>query len=270
MDQADYDSFQRWFSTYVARFDNPDPIIQEKMILKNRHTGRVCEVMDRLAKSLDLQEEERLLALAAALFHDVGRFEQFTRYRTFNDRKSIDHGELSVTILKNEGVVASLPQDQQDLLFTAVRWHNKNIVDLPSFDGHTSIFVNLTRDADKVDILNICTKLARIDPLLARTMRNLTGNDQSMVWNPLIYESLLAKGAVNNDAVNSPTDRTLLLLSWAFDLNTPLAARIILEEQYMHDLLSRLPQSMDVEPVRVLVMDSLMKKSNVRLEVPLT
>ena len=40
------------------------------------------------------------IAEAVALLHDVGRFEQYKRYGTFNDRKSVNHAALGVEIMK--------------------------------------------------------------------------------------------------------------------------------------------------------------------------
>ena len=36
------------------------------------------------------------------MLHDIGRFEQIKRYGTFNDSKSVDHGEFGADLLFKE------------------------------------------------------------------------------------------------------------------------------------------------------------------------
>ncbi|MBL7226115.1 MAG: HD domain-containing protein [Desulfobacteraceae bacterium] len=45
------------------------------MDLKADHTSRVCEAIVNIGRSLDLSREDLCLAEAAALLHDIGRFE---------------------------------------------------------------------------------------------------------------------------------------------------------------------------------------------------
>ena len=66
------------------------------------------------------------LAEAIALFHDVGRFEQYARYHTFVDRRSADHAWLGVEILRKEG---ELDGSTRDLILRTVSYHNR--MDLP-------------------------------------------------------------------------------------------------------------------------------------------
>ena len=42
------------------------------------------------------------LASLIGLLHDIARFEQYTKYKTFNDLESFDHGDYGVEILKKD------------------------------------------------------------------------------------------------------------------------------------------------------------------------
>ena len=70
------------------------------VLLKRDHSLRVHAFAVRIAKI----EAPDLLPLcrAAALMHDIGRFEQFERFGTFRDDVSVDHGNLGAEILKRE------------------------------------------------------------------------------------------------------------------------------------------------------------------------
>ena len=39
--------------------------------------------------------------MVIGLLHDIGRFEQEAQYHTFNDFKSMDHGDYGAEYLKN-------------------------------------------------------------------------------------------------------------------------------------------------------------------------
>ena len=66
----------------------------EKIELKIKHTMRVKKISKDLAESLNLSKEDVDLAEYCGLLHDIARFEQWKRYGTYDDLKSIDHGNL--------------------------------------------------------------------------------------------------------------------------------------------------------------------------------
>jgi response regulator RpfG family c-di-GMP phosphodiesterase len=79
---------KNWFTQYVRLFKNGDETDQRNIILKEDHTFRVCNEILNIGKKLGLNDDELRLAEIIALLHDVGRFEQYTVYKTFSDRQS--------------------------------------------------------------------------------------------------------------------------------------------------------------------------------------
>ena len=75
-----------WFISYSESFLNLSESYRENIQLKIDHTYRVIDEIKELSKSLDLSKEDTNLAEVIALFHDVGRFEQYAKYRTFSDK----------------------------------------------------------------------------------------------------------------------------------------------------------------------------------------
>ena len=102
-------AFRAWFDQYVKGFSSDDPEIQAGIKLKYAHTRRVCQNIFNIGKTLGLPEGDLHLAEAVALFHDVGRFRQYTVYHTFNDRRSENHALLGIKELEREQVLAGLP-----------------------------------------------------------------------------------------------------------------------------------------------------------------
>lgn len=129
------------FNDYYSKYDSSKYGIN----MKYEHTMRVVGYAERIAKSLNLSKEDINLACKCALFHDIARFKQWEEYDTFLDALSFDHGDEGYNILKEIGI-----DDQIILLST--KYHNKYEVD-KSLDERTKLFCNITRDADKLDIL---------------------------------------------------------------------------------------------------------------------
>jgi putative nucleotidyltransferase with HDIG domain len=123
-----------WMTTYMKSFYSPeaaktakshleiksaktiffdDAQIVDGIILKEKHTWMVVKNCENLAKHLNLNEHDSLLAKMIGLFHDVGRFYQFTVYRTFNDALSENHAKLGLKVIKDLPFMTKL--DEEDL-----------------------------------------------------------------------------------------------------------------------------------------------------------
>lgn len=129
------------FNDFINQFD----LSLEPLMGKVKHTHRVVEFANEIAKSLNLSEEDVNKACICALFHDLGRFPQYSNYHTFHDKDSIDHGDESYNVL------IKLNYNDNEVL-KAVKYHNK--YDLPDdLSKREKTFADITRDADKIDIM---------------------------------------------------------------------------------------------------------------------
>lgn len=136
------------FRQYVDHYDATIPSIRLKII----HTYQVMKCSDYLCDCLHLSQEDKDLASLIALLHDIGRFEQWTRYESFADFKTVDHALFSSQLLFEEGLIREFIEDDQydDIIKNAVEQHNKYQIDT-GFDERTLLFIHLIRDADKLD-----------------------------------------------------------------------------------------------------------------------
>jgi len=125
MHTEDLDFFKKWFLEYVCQFSSSDYFTQYNIKRKIEHTGRVCENILLLAKSEKIGEEGNRLAETLALFHDLGRFEQFMRYKTFVDSESENHAILGVKILERMRILSHLKPKEKYLILKAVEYHNR-------------------------------------------------------------------------------------------------------------------------------------------------
>jgi putative nucleotidyltransferase with HDIG domain len=117
--------YRNWFSTYSASFQNLSEKQMKNIELKIHHTYEVCNIILDIGKSLNLTDEELHVAEAIALFHDIGRFEQISRFNTFSDAHSMDHGDFGVEVLKEFKIIEDLNEYTQDIIYNSLEYHNK-------------------------------------------------------------------------------------------------------------------------------------------------
>ena len=143
------------FMNYVKNYDQENKMI----VLKISHAFRVMEQSKNIAESLKLEKEQVDLATLIGLLHDIARFEQMKRYGTYEDKKSIDHGDLGAEMLSNLSFIRRFVSDDKydNIIIFAVKNHNKYEIQ----DGLTDLELlhsKIIRDADKIDILYEATE----------------------------------------------------------------------------------------------------------------
>jgi HD-GYP domain-containing protein (c-di-GMP phosphodiesterase class II) len=84
------------FKAYYESLVVPDQLTQEHIDLKVKHTYHVISNTMYIARKLGLSEPAIQLAKTIALVHDIGRFQQFITFGTFDDRLSVNHADLGV------------------------------------------------------------------------------------------------------------------------------------------------------------------------------
>jgi len=124
MNQAQLDELHLWFENFVQTYNDIDEEGFRNILLKVEHTRNVCENMALLAAEEGLTPDEARIADAVALLHDVGRFPQFRRWRTFRDSDSDNHARLGIEVLREQGLLKDIPETERLLIEEAVRFHN--------------------------------------------------------------------------------------------------------------------------------------------------
>ena len=140
--------YREFFNQYFKKFDIHD----KNNLDKFHHTYRVMEYSKLIADSLKLNSEDQTICQIIGLFHDIGRFEQWTDYHTYEDAKSIDHGDLSADIIQREGILKEFQKESQEIILSAILFHNKKTID-SNLSDRKKMFCKIIRDANKIDIL---------------------------------------------------------------------------------------------------------------------
>lgn len=247
MNEDQYLYFNEFFNNYVKQFYSSDPYIQMNIKLKEEHTKRVCENIVLISRSLHLKEEEVYLAKTIALFHDIGRFEQFVKYKTFRDSQSENHALLGVKILERTNVLSCLSEEEQDIVYKAIQYHNLQA--LPNIESKKCLlFSNLIRDADKLDILRVATDYEfERDRNPNRAVE--LGLEDTPTYSMESIEDILNQRLIDLSNVKNCNDLRLYRLSWLFDINFKETFRLISKKGFIEKTISALPQTEDTAKV---------------------
>ena len=240
MTQVDLIFLKKWFSDYCRSFYSSDRKDQKNIDLKEQHTYRVCENIREIAEGLALGGERVILAEATALFHDVGRFPQYAKYRTFRDSISVNHGILGAQTLIEEKVLNNLPEEEQEIIVQSVRFHNAFSV--PKREGEDKVFfIRLVRDADKLDIWRVFLDYYE-GPDESRASAVALGLPDTPEYSEDALSSLYNEKIVSFSTIKTLNDFKLLQLSWIFDLNFLPSFRLLSERSYIERITAHLPQ----------------------------
>ncbi len=219
------------FKEYTDNYDVNDP----KIALKIRHTYRVADIAERIAKSENLDEENIELAWFNGLLHDIGRFEQLRRYDTFVDRDSVDHAMLGADILFKEGLIEKfpsegLPEDWRNLSEKAVRCHSW--LRLPDDLNEAELLhANLLRDADKVDIFRVLTE----PPHDVRNAQIMALDKPAC---DRVIEGIRQHKCVSREFQRTEFESLVMQCCMAFELVYPESRRITKEQGYLDILMN--------------------------------
>lgn len=234
-----------WFAGYVNRYKTGDKDRDLNILIKEQHTWNVCREIRNLSEALGVNENGRILAEITALFHDAGRFEQYTRYGTFLDRDSVNHARLAIDILKENRVLDDLEEDSRELICRVIGNHNTAFLPVDE-DGSCLFFSRMLRDADKLDIWRVVTEYYH---------RKEGGKNQAVELNlpdtpgisAEVMGDLTERSIVKAEHIRNLNDFKLLQMGWVFDVNFGFTRREIKKRFYMERILEVLP---DTEMIR--------------------
>jgi putative nucleotidyltransferase with HDIG domain len=249
MTKEDLLYFKDFFLNYVEEFHSDDETIQKNITLKKHHTLRVLENMSTITKNLHLDENSDLLAKTIALFHDIGRFYQFKKYKTYSDSQSENHAELGIKVLESTGILSRVSKEEKTIILKAVQYHN--VFKLPSNEESKQIlFCKLIRDADKIDIYKVLTDYYEeldldLNPAIEHNLPNIED------YSPIIIEDIFNSRNSNSELLRTRYDMRLLTLTWVFDINYKISIDLIKNRDFINKTLKVLPNNEDMEKVKL-------------------
>ena len=197
------------FKNYYQNFDTSVQKINEKY----HHTFRVVEYAKQIAQSINLSDSDTELVLICALFHDIARFKQWTKHTTYEDEKSFDHGTEGYKILKEIGI-------KNDIILKSTKYHNKYKIP-NNLSEREKLFCNITRDADKLDIMIEQAKVCE---------------DKSFTLPDAVMKSFRNHKQVKNGVMDDSSSIYNMLrhIAFIFDMNFDESLRIVKEKNIIN------------------------------------
>ncbi|MHA7109573.1 HD domain-containing protein [Sunxiuqinia elliptica] len=235
--KAAHDFFEKYTTVLLK---HPDRDIVDALTLKREHSLRVSKVSGLVATNLMLEEEDIILAELIGLLHDIGRFEQFIQYQTFDDQKSENHAELGVKVLKEQAFFNEFAEEKQQLISRAILNHNKDAISLKD-DKMVMTYSQILRDADKFDIWETCVNHLNRDGSFKIDAISLSLPVTGLV-NEDIVKSIKNQKQARKQDLKSVNDFKLMLMSMVFDLNFRVSFQLLNEKQLIKKLYDSLPK----------------------------
>ena len=230
-------------SNYMRSFYTDDEEVQQGILIKETHTGYVTANSIELAKFLKLQKHDIDLAEIIGLFHDVGRFRQYSIYKTFNDADSEDHANLGLKVIDELDFFKQLPDEDNALVHFAIKNHNKKAIE-PTDDERKTLFAKLIRDADKLDIYRV------LAPYLAQEnadkMPNFIKGKERADISPDFVENFMEGRQADYRQIRTNGDRKIVRLMWIYDINFSWTMKKIVERGYIEQIVEALPMDENV------------------------
>ena len=217
------------FEKYVSNYNLNDPNIY----LKYKHTGKVAENCERIAKSLNLSEQDIDLAWEIGMLHDIGRFEQLRRFDTFIDTESIDHAEFGGDLLFKDGLIQQFDDEKEnyELLEKSIRLHS--LYRLPdNLSERELLFCQVIRDADKIDIYRANYETG-LHVIYHATKEELLNSEIT----PEVYQVFCEEQAIPRNIRKTIADNLVGHIALTFELVYPESKSMAIEQGYLKKLL---------------------------------
>lgn len=245
MQQEQLERLKTWFTKYVSGFYTAgDDFLNSNIKLKECHTHRVCKETRELTAAMKMDAADCRIAEAIALLHDVGRFPQFKKYRTYKDTVSENHCLLALTVMDEHDVLNELDPDERAVIEQAIRWHGER--ELPELDELTLYFAKIIRDADKIDIFE----------LLVENYRLLAYEPDRFTWelefpdepecSAEILEALESGQLIYYSQIKTVNDAKLLQIGWVYDVYFDYCLKQIYDRGYLQAIIDLLPKNKEV------------------------
>jgi putative nucleotidyltransferase with HDIG domain len=245
--ETDVLEIECWYRDYTRSFSSAESSVEPALRLKEEHCVRVAHGMRKLAAALSLDSEEVRVAAIAGLLHDIGRFEQYVRYRTFVDAKSLNHAELGAQILTSAKLLERLTQPVRERILDAVRFHNRAAIpDGLSEEG--SRLARMVRDADKLDIWHIVTAYYETPGRAGTNAINLDLSDNDQI-SPAVARAAHSGALCDLKELRSINDFKVLQMACIYDVNFAATFREIARRRFMERIRDALPRIALVESI---------------------
>lgn len=197
------------FYNFVLQYD----VSNDNIIRKIIHTNTVADTCFLIACKLRLSQNDKMLAYLTGILHDIGRFEQWKLYKTYNDKASVDHGDLSYELTQKFDLSMINPSDLETVKM-AIKYHTKQYF---GTDERVKLFNAIIISADAyANILNT-----------ANGAQRMTANEDGV--SPDLLADFLNQKPLWKYSPKTKLDRALLLTARTYYVRFDFLRKQIIE-----------------------------------------
>ena len=223
----DIEKCKEEFRKYVKKYDLENDDVKRKY----EHSLRVMEDSKKLAKLLDLNNDEVEIATLIGLLHDIGRFDEYSIKKDNN----FDHGDHGVEILKKDNYILNYIDNEKyiEIILKSIKNHNKLEIE-KDLDEKTLMFCKIIRDSDKIDILYEGV-------YIFWNKKEEKENVENTKFSKYMEEEFIKQKQIKrlSNIKNDTIDGLFMLLSYVYDINFKETLQMIKKENYINKILSR-------------------------------
>ncbi len=244
-----------WFEAFAEPFRQGGPEDVRRIDLKIKHSLLVLDKASRLCERLDLDAHLSACARLAALYHDLGRFPQYQRYRTFRDPDSVNHALLGVRTVRAHGPLKDIDAKSRSLICAAIMVHNRKSIPAhmrAKAGAPLAILAGIVRDADKLDIIRVMLEHFSGESEDAVVTLGLEPSPDRYLES--VADCLIAGTIPSYRNLRYVNDMRLMLASWIFDLNFPASREAFFAMGALDRLLDALPQTARIEDIKTRIL----------------
>ncbi len=229
MSDIPFMKLKKWFNDYAQQYKFAEEKHQKQIDLKYYHSYRVYQEMKNLAEKLTLAKKDQTVAHLIGLFHDLGRFEQYKRYHTFSDIRSLDHAQFGVKIIKENKLLEGFDQKTQSKIYQAIGYHNKAEIPEKEFSNDAKMI----RDADKLDIWHIFTSRYTAKGEEYNKSNSLSSEPGISLE---VYEKMSKGEVIDYQKLKTQDDLKLMQMGWVYDLNFKESLNQVKKRGYLDEI----------------------------------
>jgi len=245
MEAKNIKEFYKFFNEIIDNLVIPNLDIKHSIERKVQHTFRVCKNVLSIGSSLQLSDNELQIGETIALFHDIGRFEQYIKYRALVDSMK-DHGELGILLLKNYGILDFLSEEEKNIILRSIRYHNK--YQLPEGEDERVLFFSkIIRDADKMDNYFIHVKYFEEKSEYHNEILKVLPDTGE--YSPEVVQAILSNECPKDHHIKTYNDLKLAYVAWIYDINFNYGIEYIVNNHYIPRLINSLPENEEIDNI---------------------
>ena len=225
--EIDLNKAKEEFIKYTSNYDLKNANIDRKKY----HSFRVMEISKQIATNMKLEQEKIELATLIGLLHDIARFEQYKKFKTFSDVDSFDHGDYAVEILEKD-IRRYIQTDKYDeIIKKAIKNHNKFEIE-QGLSEDELLFSKIIRDADKIDII-----FESIEIFWKNEEKEVNNSILSEnVWKQIKKQQLIKREkGINLENIDS----VISVIGFIYDINFKESFEILKENNYIDLVINR-------------------------------